>query len=271
VLRWSAWTGLTVMALVLLLALSIVIDPIFGSGRLAALVNVSIPQADGPAIGAFVARPGGDRGSVGRGGQRRPAVIMLHEFWGLTPEINSKATLLSESEGYVVVAPDTLRGTTTRWFPRALYQAITTPVERVNGDLDVVFAWLAAQPDVDPARIAVVGFCYGGGKAFAYSLHSTRLAATAVFYGSVETDPARLRELRAPVLGIFGTADAQIPVARVQAFEAGLAQAGIPSQVTLYEGQPHAFVKDAGSIRSDPVQAQAWAELTAFLRTHLKG
>jgi carboxymethylenebutenolidase len=256
--------GILVLALVfvLFLAGSVVLDSILGAGRLEKVTNVTIPgTGGGPDVLAYVARPEGD-GPF-------PAVIMIHEFFGLNESIVSKADLLAK-EGYLVVAPDTFRGSTTSWIPRAIYQVITTKPEAINADLDSVHAWLKSQPEVDSARIAIAGFCYGGRASLAYSLHNPKLAATVIFYGSPETDPAILKTLPGPVLGIFGGADQSIPVEEVKAFEAALTLAGIPNEITIYDGQPHAFVKDAAGIQSGGAQGEAWAQMLAFLETNLK-
>jgi carboxymethylenebutenolidase len=235
---------------------SVIVDSLIGQGRVDEVTNTAITAADGTLVRAYVARPD-TPGTY-------PAVIMIHEFWGIRPSIVGKAEALAE-EGYVVIAPDTYRGVATDWFPRAIYQSITVPQERVNEDLDTVYDWLTTQTDVQGDTIAIMGFCYGGGKALRYSLTNPDLAATIVFYGTPISDTATLEMLPAPVLGIFGTADQQIPVAEVDAFEQALNEAAIPNQITLYEGQPHAFVQSIEAIRLGGAQGAAWAELLAFL------
>jgi carboxymethylenebutenolidase len=194
---------------------------------------------------------------------------MIHEFWGLNESIISKADLLAEA-GYLVLAPDTFRGSTTGWVPRAIYQVITARPENINTDLDSVYVWLEAQPDIDPTRIAIAGFCYGGRTSLAYSLHNNRLAATVIFYGSPEIDPAILKTLPGPVLGIFGGADQSIPVEQVNAFDAALTKAGVSHEITIYDGQPHAFVIDAAGIKAGGAQGRAWEQMLAFLDANLK-
>lgn len=251
-----------IVAFVVLLAGSIAVDYAIGGDRLAQIANTTIPGTDGePDVHAYVAKPQGE-GPF-------PAVIMIHEFWGVNESIISKADLLAQ-EGYLVVAPDTFRGSTTGWIPRAIYQVISTPAENVNADLDSVYAWLESQPDVDASRVAIAGFCYGGRTSLTYSLHNNRLAATVVFYGSPETDPEILKTLPGPVLGIFGGADQSIPVEQVNAFDAALSEAGVPHEITIYEGQPHAFVQDAEGIKAGGAQGEAWNEMLAFLDTNLK-
>lgn len=247
--------------LALFLIGSIFVDMALGANRLAAVTNTTIPASGGGLdVRAFVAVPPGEG--------PYPAVIMIHEFYGLNQSIVGKAQGLAE-EGYVVVAPDTFRGSTTAWIPRAIFQVVTTPPERVNRDLDSVFAWLAAQPNVRADRIGVMGFCYGGRTSLLYSLHNPNLAATVIFYGSLVTDPEPLRQLPGPVLGIFGGADQSIPLSEVSAFEAALQEAGVPHEISVYEGQPHAFVTDMDSIRAGGVQGRAWAQALDFLNRAL--
>jgi carboxymethylenebutenolidase len=248
--------------LIVFLVGSVAIDYAIGGDRIAAVTNTTMPGLDGePDVRAYVARPGGE-GPF-------PAAIMIHEFYGLNESIVGKAQGLAE-EGYIVVAPDTFRGSTTAWIPRAIFQVITSDPEQVNRDLDTVFAWMAVQPDILPESIGVLGFCYGGRASLSYSLHNSGIAATVVFYGSPETDPGILATLPAPVLGIFGGADTSIPLEEVRAFEAGLQQAGIPHQVTVYEGQPHAFITSMDAVRAGGVQRQAWDQMVAFLDATLK-
>src|SRR3990172_6377505 len=253
---------LLMMALVVILVGSVAVDIALGRNRLEELADSVIPGANGgPDVLAYVAKPDGD-GPF-------PAVIMIHEFFGLNESIIEKAEGLAQ-EGYYVIAPDTFRGSTTTWIPRAIYQVISARQERMNADLDSVYAWLESQAEVDKDRIAIVGFCYGGRTSLLYSLHNNKLAATVVFYGAPETDPQILKNLPGPLLGIFGGADPSISQEDVKAFEAGLIEAGVRHEITVYEGQPHAFVTDMESIRGGGVQGEAWAQMLRFLDENLK-
>ena len=250
------------VAFVVLLAGSIAVDYSLGTDRMGNIANTTIPGTNGgPDVRAYVAKPEGE-GPF-------PTVIMIHEFWGLNKSIISLADLLAD-EGYLVIAPDTFRGSTTSWVPRAIFQVISTRPENVNADLDSVYVWLESQPDVDADRIAIAGFCYGGRTSLAYSLHNHQLAATVIFYGSPETDPAILKNLPGPVLGIFGSADQSIPVEQVNVFDAALTEADVPHEITIYEGQPHAFVQDAAGIKAGGAQGEAWSQMLAFLENNLK-
>lgn len=265
-MKWFKRIGLgilvIVLSLIVIVAISIPVDGWIGKERIDSVTNVTIQSTTGgPEVKAYVAKP--------EGTGPFPVVIMIHEFFGLNESIVGKAEGLAE-EGYFVIAPDTFRGSTTSWIPRAVYQVITNSPEQVNTDLDSVFAWLETQPEVDPGRIGIAGFCYGGRASLLYSLHNNNIAATVIFYGSSETNPEVLKSLPGPVLGIFGGADMTIPETEVNAFESGLNEAGIPNEITIYEGQPHAFVTDMESIRAGGVQSEAWNQMLEFLEKNLK-
>lgn len=257
-MRIVKWIGIGVFVVVVagisLLVVSTALDTLLGGNRVVDLTNTTIETGDGALVRAFVATPP-EPGP-------HPAVIMLHEFYGLRPDVTEKAAALAE-EGYVVVAPDMYRGQTTSWIPRAIYLAMTIPEEQVLADLDPVYAWLAAQPTVDPARIVVMGFCYGGGKALQYSLRTPDLAATGVFYGALVDDPAVLATLPGPVLGIFGREDRAPSPAMVEAFAAGLDAAGVPATIRIFDGVGHAFVGDLANIAAGGAAGEAW---TLFLQ-----
>ena len=142
--RIVLWVVGVVLAIVVVLgaflAISIALDGRGSAARLDSVTNTTIPGDGGPDVRAYVAKPS----TPGP----HPVVVMIHEFWGLNPDIVSKADLLAE-EGYLVVAPDVFRGSTTGYVPKAIYQVISTPADEVNQDLDAVIKWTASQPEAD--------------------------------------------------------------------------------------------------------------------------
>ncbi|MCU0514636.1 MAG: dienelactone hydrolase family protein [Anaerolineae bacterium] len=256
----------------LLALLALLVTGLFGlmlydtqAGEQAAdVATVTFPAADGTPVAAVLARP--------EGPGPFPGVLMVHEWWGLNAEIAEMAAILAQ-EGYVVLAPDTYRGRVAATVPGALALRITVPADRVDSDMQAAFAYLAAQPDVLPEQIAVMGFCYGGGVALRHAVQNPQIAATINLYGDTISDPAgfgALLENDRPVLGIFGEVDRQIPVAEAEAFAAALAAAGIPGSVTIYPGMPHAFVTPHSI--AEPGEAQnAWRAILAFLAEQVPG
>jgi carboxymethylenebutenolidase len=260
---WRRVVGLIAVAIIVAVAFvaaSIPIDRWSSRGAVERMTNTLIDGPEGP-LRVFVARPEAGTGPFA-------LVVMIHEFWGLDDATVGKAALLAR-DGYVVVAPDLMRGRATRWLPTAIWQTLRTPDERVRADLDAIIAFFEGDAGVDLERRAVMGFCFGGRMALRYALERPQVRATAVFYGNVTGDPEALSRLGGPVLGIFGANDASIPLAEVAAFERGLTAAGIEHEVRVFDGVGHAFVTTAEAIGRDPVQGEAWALLRAFLRRTL--
>lgn len=266
-MRWLKRILLAVVVIVLLLVIGIVgviaLDTAFGA-KAADFANVRYTDAAGTELYAYLAQP--------EGAGPFPAVLMVHEWWGLNEEITEMADKLA-AEGYVVLAPDTYRGETTALVPRAIFLRVTTPEDRVDEDMLAAFDYLAGLDNVDADRIGVMGFCYGGGVALRHGVENPQIRATINLYGSTIDDPAAfgalLDDSAGPVLGIFGAEDQQIPLARVAAFESALQAAGISHTVTIYDGVGHAFVNPE-SIAAGGAAAEAWAQILAFFAQTLQ-
>jgi carboxymethylenebutenolidase len=227
--------------------------------------NITYPAADGTSLVGYLAQPAGTADG-------RPAVLMIHEWWGLTAEIREMADKLAD-EGYVVLAADTYRGRVASTIPGALALRLTVPQERVNADMQAAYEYLTAQSGIAPGRIGVIGFCYGGGVALRFATLNQGIAATVNLYGDVVTDPqgfGMLLRTGRPVLGIFGALDAQIPVTEPEAMQKALAEAKIPHEVKIYPGVGHAFV-NPDTIRAGGAAAEAWAQILGFFEKNLKG
>lgn len=248
--------------IILLLAGIIIFDALFGP-KTADAANSSYTNAAGETSLGYLAEP--------QGPGPYPAVLLLHEWWGLNKEITVLADALAE-EGYVVFAPDMYRGRVTAQVPRALYLRLGTPQEQVEADVDAALAHLISLPNVDTSRVASMGFCFGGGHSLLLGLRQPeQVPLTILYYGDVVTDPDRLAPLATSqgVLGIFGEEDAQIPVAEVAAFEAALNALNIPNEVTIYPGVGHAFVNDE-NYDQPGVPGEAWQQAIDFLARHFK-
>ena len=265
-MKWLVRIGAVLAGLVFLLVCGVgalfVWDTTMGP-KTTDFTNVTFASADGTTIHGYLAQP--------QTPGKYPAVIMIHEFWGMTEHIQKMADDLA-ARGYVVLAPDTYRGQTTAQIPRAIYLRVNTPEARVMDDLQGAFDFLKAQPQVDAQRIAVLGFCYGGEMALQHALRNAGLAATVVFYGSPVTDPAQfgaLLQTKKPVLGIFAENDQQIPPAEANAFQRALNAAGIPNTVTIYPNVGHAFVQP-DAVAAGGAAAEAWRQAIEFLDANVK-
>lgn len=206
-----------------------------------------------------------------------PSIILIHEFFGLNPSIVEKAQGLADDLGCIVVAPDTFRGEVTEFIPKAIWLALSTPQQRVNDDLDAICSYLQGSNakgggSSDNGKLAIMGFCYGGGKAIRYTSQRRPGAATVVFYGSPLTEVEELRRLKAPVCGVYGSKDAQFPMALLDKFRTSLEEAGVKSDVRVYDGVGHAFWTDMGQVkRGEQPQTDAYEQCTTFLRQFFHG
>jgi carboxymethylenebutenolidase len=262
--------------------------PVTQSVSLEELTNTRIPgpPRSGIEILAYVAKPSNYNGKPCLSPPH--VLILIHEFFGLSKSIVDKAEALASDLGCVVIAPDTFRGTVTRFIPKAIWLALTTPQDRVNDDLDAIcsyidagnlFSGLPEQDDKEetntnntPAKnggykVAVMGFCYGGGKAIRYTTQRKNDAATVIFYGSPVTNTDDLRKLRAPVCAVYGRNDAQFSMTMLEEFQAALNEAKVDNTVRIYDEVGHAFWKDMEQIkRGEEPQTSAYKHCTDFLR-----
>ncbi|MCA9968606.1 MAG: dienelactone hydrolase family protein [Anaerolineales bacterium] len=254
--------ALLILTAVVILAAVTLYDANLGTTA-ADAANVTYPAADGAELAGYLAAPP-DAGP-------HPTVLMLHEWWGLNHDIALLADALA-AEGFVVLVPDAYRGRVATQVPGALALRLGTAESQIAADIDAGLAYLRGLPDVDPARVASLGFCFGGEQSLQLALRQPdQLITMIMLYGSMETDPAALQPLTQldPILGIFGGADAQIPVAEVRAFEDALAAAGVAHTVTVYPTMGHAFVTpDNYDQPGEP--GDAWSQLVTFLNTHAR-
>jgi len=225
--------------------------------------NVSYPGKDGAVLQGYLAVPGGS-GPF-------PAVVMVHEWWGLNRDTADLADALAR-EGFVVLAPDAFRGSVASTAAEARKQIQETPKEQIAADLDTALDFLRSHPKVDPDRVASQGFCFGGTQSMYMGTRNPELAAVVIFYGGGPiTDPQQLGDMKAagPVLGIYGEEDGGIPVEQVAAFQKAMTSRGVEHTVTIYPGVGHAFVK-SDTYNTGGAPEQAWNQMVRFLNSTLK-
>lgn len=264
-MKWIRRIVLGVVGVVALLVLGVVgvvvADATFGA-QATDYTNVTYSAADGTELHGYLARPADES-------QTYPAVLMVHEWWGINGEITELADELA-SEGYVVLAPDTYRGETTSLVPRALVLRLSVPMQRVNSDMQASYEYLTSLDGVSDS-VGVIGFCYGGEVALNHGSENTAIAATINLYGSTPADSdafGALTDDDAALLGIFGADDGMIPLEEVNAFDAALDDAGVTHTVSIYEGVGHAFVQPDTIAEAGAAQ-DAWEEILTFFETHL--
>lgn len=174
------------------------------------------------------------------GGGKHPAIIVIHEWWGLNDWVKQQAQNFA-GQGYVTLAVDLYRGKSGTTADEAHILMRGLPDDRGLRDLEAAFAYLASRPDVNPAKIGSIGWCMGGGWSIKLAESQPKLAAFVVNYGSLPTDPAIIAKIQAPMLGNFGADDKGIPPESVRTFENAMKSAGKTENVKIYDGAGHAF------------------------------
>lgn len=201
-----------------------------------------------------------------------PAVIMIHEWWGLNEHIKNQADILAK-EGYVVLAVDLYRGEVAADSNRAreLTSSVRNNSASAIDNLQSAVNYVKSLEMVDGSRIASLGWCFGGDWSLQLALNSSEnpLAATIVYYGRPVTDTASLSSISWPILGIFGDQDQAIPVESVKQFTSALNASGVTNEIYLYEGVGHAFANPSGDNYAPKETADAWQKTIGFLRTYL--
>lgn len=232
--------------------------------------SVILAPPDGFALPAYVARP------AGKG--RHPAVIVASEIFGIHDYIKDVCRRLAKL-GYVAIAP--------AFFVRVADPAPLADIgavikivgqasdPQVMGDVGAALAYLKARPYADAGRVAITGFCYGGGVTWLACETFPALKCGVAWYGRMAPasgtpdDPKRswpikrAAELHAPVLGLYGAKD---PLAdSVPAMRAALAAAGKTSSlIVVYPDAAHGFHADYRSSYNAADAKDGWARMLAF-------
>ncbi len=228
--------------------------------------DVKYAAADGASINAYVTRPKGDG--------RRPAVIVVSDNWALDDHNRDIGRRLAKA-GYVAIVPDVVSrvgGTSSFASREEVVKAISQlSDDNVMKDLMGAQNYIKGQSFVQPNKIGVVGFCWGGGKTFLFTTQSKDLAATVIFYGQIPKDLDAVKNITAPVLGNYGELDKPIS-SQVPRLAEEMKKNGKSYDYKIYPDAPHAFYSDVREDRYRPEAAKdAWGRTLEFFKKHLQG
>ena len=199
-----------------------------------------------------------------------PAIIVIHEWWGLNEWVKEQAAKLSD-HGYVALAVDLYRGKVATTPEEAHEIMRGVPEDRAKRDLQAAFTFLQKQKNVKPDKIGSIGWCMGGGYSLDVALLEPTLAADVINYGHLATDPENLKKINAPILGLFGAQDHGIPPEDVKKFEQSLKQLGKNVDITIYPDAGHGFQNPNNKEGYRPADTKdAWRKIVNFLRANLK-
>lgn len=204
-----------------------------------------------------------------------PAVVMIHENKGLNEYIEESANLLAKN-GYVVLAVDLFNGevvTNNQERSGELTGAIRENPGIAIENMKAAVNYLRSLDNVDPSKIASLGWCFGGQQSLQLAINSKDdpLAATVIYYGRLTNDSQAISNITSPVLGIFGGKDQSIPVDSVMQFQKALNDTGITNEIHVYPNVGHAFANPSNDNYAPTETADAWKKTLDFLSRNLQG
>lgn len=246
-------------------------DSVAGAGQVLVEQNVSY-AADTTTANGFVVYDDSWQG-------KRPAVLVVHEWWGLNEYVRMRARQLAQM-GYIAMAVDMYgRGQTAENPQEAgalagpFYQNPRLALTRLTAALNR----LATYPQADTARVAAIGYCYGGFVVLNAARQGAPLKGVVSFHGNLSGVPVRRDQLKARVLVCHGAADNFVPPQEVAAFKKSMDSVGASYTFKTYPDATHAFTNpdatETGKRFQMPIAYNAaadtasWKDMKAFFES----
>ena len=201
---------------------------------------------------------------------KAPAVVVIHEIFGMSDWVQAVSDEFAEA-GYIAIAPDLLSGQKLT-DATAVGKAIRDlPPDQITQDLIATADYVSKLPS-STGRVAVAGFCWGGGQAFRFATNYPYLAAAYVFYGQGPDNAEDVARIKAPVYGFYAGNDARIG-ATVPKTQELMKAAGKTYEVETYAGAGHGFMRagdappavDPAYPANKKARDDAWARLKKLL------
>jgi carboxymethylenebutenolidase len=208
--------------------------------------------------------------SLPKGEGEHPALILVHEWWGITHWMKDNADMFAK-KGYVALCVDLYRGKVTDNPDEAMKLMQTLNQERAVKDVISSFNYLKTLSQVDVKRVGCIGWCMGGAYSLQGAINIPELKAAVVCYGRLTTDSTLVSKIQSPILGIFGEDDKVIPPDVVKQFEKALKEQGKHVKINEYPKSGHAFMNQTNKTGYNAgTTKEAWKEIYAFLDGRLK-
>ena len=230
--------------------------------------EVKIPVKDGE-IPAYRAMPAK--------GKNFPVALVVQEIFGVHEHIKDLCRRFAKA-GYLAIAPEMYarQGDVSKMAMNDIISKVVpkVPDAQVMADLDAAVAW-AKKNNGNTAKLGITGFCWGGRIVWLYAAHNPGLKAGVAWYGRLVGNTDELhpknaidvaKDLKAPVLGLYGAKDTGIPLASVDQMRAALKAANKPSEITVYPNSGHGFNADYRPSYNKEDAQDGWAKLLAFFK-----
>ncbi|MCF7812480.1 dienelactone hydrolase family protein [Candidatus Gracilibacteria bacterium] len=195
-----------------------------------------------------------------------PALILIHEWWGLNENIRDFADRFAR-QGYVALAVDLYEGEVAESGERAgeLAGQVRSNTDPAFQNLRQAIDFLRDREEVDENFLASVGWCFGGGWAYQMAKNDLGVEASVMYYGHFDPE-ADFEQMKATILGHFGEEDRSISVDDVRVFRANLKTASGDHEVYIYPNAGHAFANEDNPESYNPPAAKlAWERTLEFL------
>jgi carboxymethylenebutenolidase len=203
-------------------------------------------------------------------GKKHPAIVLIHEWWGLTDWIKENARKFAE-QGYVALAVDLYNGQVTDKPAKAreLATAVRNDMDGAFKNLKMALGYLKGLSNhVIKDRMASVGWCFGGGWSYQVAKNNLGTKASIIYYGRFNPKDD-LSKMRAVILGNFGENDRGIRVDNVKEFQAMLKTLSGNHEVYIYENAGHGFARPGGRSYNKEAAELSWKRTLAFLKKYL--
>ena len=215
-------------------------------------------------------------------GKNFPVVLVIQEIFGVHEHIRDVCRRLAKT-GYIAVAPELYarQGDPSKIseIPKLISEIVSkVPDAQVMSDLDATVAWAKANGKADTGRLGVTGFCWGGRIVWLYAAHNPAVKAGVAWYGPLAGTPSELKpknpvdvakDLKAPVLGLYGGADQGIPIDTVDKMREAMRAAKKPGDIIVYPDTPHGFHADyRPTYRKDKAE-EGWQRLQSWFKIYL--
>lgn len=216
-------------------------------------------------IRAFVSYP--------ESAKKTPVIVVIHEIFGMTDWVRLTTDELAAA-GYIAIAPDLLSGMGPNGGDSSAFGSIDDargavgklPPDQVTSDLQATADYGKKLP-ASNGKLAVVGFCWGGGQSFRFATNRKDLSAAFVFYGP---PPQGMDRITAPVYGFYAGNDERID-ATIPKAEEEMKAAGKTYKPVVYDGAGHGFMRAGEAPDANEANKKARAESWARLKELLKG
>jgi carboxymethylenebutenolidase len=198
---------------------------------------------------------------------KAPAVLVIHEIFGLTDWVRGVCDQLAEN-GVIAIAPDLLSGQKFEDVDGARKAISALPKEQIKADLDATSDYALKIPACN-GTLAVCGFCWGGGATFAYANENPKLKAAYSFYGTAPDDASKVANIPCPVYGFYAENDERVN-ATIRKAEELMKAAGKKYEPVIYKGGTHGFMREGESPNANEANKKARDDAWARWKTLLK-